>query len=299
MKKSSLIFFFFFRVLWAEVYSQSAVFKENDKWGIKENGLVVVKPVYDSVFNFSVSNKVCFVCHKTMIASPNKFIKALTKSFVCNYLHREKGRLTIKAEGNDTCSVFTLGKHTIRQFSDNSSFFIVNVKSKKYVVDKYFNQITFKGYHEILYTAEPDFIIAQLMDVANNVTWGLINLKEETIIPFQYSEIKINTYDSLIVACSAGVKAFGQDDVYDYLGKKIASYPRHVDMATKNFIIHKNFEPKEYYIIYNIEKKDEKVLNADEVKFYKSDEIQIRMKNDWYIYNMISGEKSRINNPRQ
>ena len=62
-------------------------------------------------------------------------------------------------------------------------------------------------------------------------------------------------------------------------------------MATTKFIIHKIFEPSEYYIVYTINTKEEKVLNILEVKQYSANEILIRIKNDWFIYNLSSGEK--------
>ena len=295
LKNQLFIFFVFFCITLSRYIAQPIVFRENNKWGIKDNGNLIVKPVYDSVFNFSVSNKVCLACHKTVAASQNKFIKSLTKVFLCNYRNHENSRLIITTDKNDTTSVFTLGKNTIKQLRDNPSFFVVSVKSKKYLIDKFFNQITYKGYHDILYTEQPDLIIVQNMDLANTIFWGLINLKEELIVPFQYSEIKINTNDSLIIACSAGVRASAEDDIFNYQGKKIAGYSRHIDMATKNFVIHKIFEPKEYFIVYNINTREEKILNAEEVKFYNHDEILIRMKNDWYVYNMLTNEKKRNN----
>ncbi len=291
LRTSFFICFLFFRVLSGELHAQTLVFKENNKWGISENGTAVIKPVYDTVFNFNVSGKVCLACYKTMVPSANKFIKSLTKIYLCNYLDRSGKRLIINTSPIDTCSVFTLGKHTVKQFSEYKDYFIVSVKSKKHLVDKDFRQITFKGYHEIILTAEPDFIIAQTADEASTVSSGLINYNEEVIIPFLYSELKINSNDSLIVGCSAGLRANAEDDVFNYAGKKIGAYRRHIDMATKNFIIHKIYVPKEYYIVYNITTKEEKIQQWDEVRFYNHDEILIRVKNDWYIYNMVTGIK--------
>lgn len=291
MKLQGLIFLLFFPFFLLQLHCQPLVFKENAKWGIKENDVPLIKPVYDSVFNFSVSGKVCLACHKTWGASTNKFIKTLTKIYYCNYLDRSGKRLSVMAEGKDTCSVFVLGKHTVKQFSESPDYFIVSIKSRKHLVDKNFRQITFKGYHDLLYTPEPGFMIAQAIDQANTISWGLINMNEEVIIPFEYSDIRINPDDSLIAACSAGIRPNSEDDVFNYQGKKVGAYRRHVDLATKNFIIHKIYEPKEYYILYNIEKKEEKILNAEEVKFYRHDEILVRIKSDWYIYNLVTNEK--------
>jgi hypothetical protein len=157
-------------------------------------------------------------------------------------------------------------------------------------VDRDFNQVTFRGYHEISFSADPAFLITQVNE-NNTLFTGLINFKEEPVVPYQYSEIKLNTNDSLIIACSAGVRANAEDDVYTYEGKKIGAYHKHVDLATKNFVIHKLYEPKEYYIINNISTKEEKPLYADEVQFFDHDEILIRIKNDWFIYDMVTNQK--------
>jgi len=267
------------------------VFKENLKWGIKSGESVLIKAVYDTLFNFNVSTKVCLACYKTMGASTNKFIKTLSKIYLCNYLNSKAERLSVKTLGNDTCSVFTLAKNTVNQFSQNQSYFIVSHKGNRYLVDKDFKQITFKGYYEIDFTDVAEFILAKKINNANLISVGLLNLKEEIVIPFQYSEIKINTKDSLIISCSAIVRPNAEDDIFNFEGKKVAGYRRHIDMATKNFVIHKIYEPKEYYVIYNVEKKDEKILYADEIKFFEQDEILIHIKNGWYIYNMVTGEK--------
>lgn len=291
MKTIRLILVFCSLLFVINIIAQPLPYKENSKWGIKEDNAVIIKPVYDTLFNYNGSGKVCLACYKAMVPSSNKFIKTLTKIYACNYIDREDKRLVVKTEGNDTCSVFTLGKHTLKQFSENPTYFIVSVKSKKHLVDNNFRQLTFKGYHDLRFTAEPDFIIAQKIGEGNLISEGLINLKEEIIIGFQYSEIKINPYDSLIVCCSAGVRANAEDDIFNYDGKKVGSYRKHVTMATKNFVIHKIFEPKEHYIIYNIETKEERILNVDEANYYQFDEILVRVKNDWFIYNMRTNEK--------
>ena len=272
-------------------FSQTETFKENSKWGIKGNGVVLVPAIYDSVFNFNVSNQVCLACYTTMASSANKFIKTTNKVFVCNYLDRKGKRLFVKTKENDTCSVFILGKNTVKQFSDNPSYFIVSHKNKKYLLDLYFRQKTYQPYHDIEYTLEPNFLLVKTIGEGNLISAGLVTMQEEPIVPFLYSEIKLNPKDSLIVACSAIVRPNAEDDIYNYEGKKIASYKRHIEMATKNFVIHKMYEPKEYFIVYNIENKQERILNGDEIKVFEENTILMRNKDDWYFYNMLTGEK--------
>ena len=271
--------------------AQTIPFKEGLKWGIKENEKIIIKPVYDTVFNFDNAGKVCMACFKTKALSANRFIKTYTIVYSCNYLNKNSNRLQIKTDDNDTASVFALGKTTIKQYNDDLNYFIVSAKNKKYLIDKEFEQRTFKGYNEVFITGEPKFFIAEIKNDIGVTYAGLINSKEELIVPFRYSGIKINPKDSLIVGCSAGVGNNGDDDIYDYNGKKINSSKRHVDMATKNFIIHKIFEPKEYYILINLKTKEETNFTAEELVPFEKDEVLIKVKSEWYIYNLASKQK--------
>jgi hypothetical protein len=292
LKNFSCIFFSCFLVFPTWFVSQTTVFKEGLKWGIKENEKIIINPQYDTVFNFDASGKTCIACYKNMSASSNKFIKTLSKTYTCNYLNKNLTHLSVKTDLNDTCSTFILGKHTIKQFTENETFFVVSVKNKKYLVDRNFNQYTFKGYHEIVFCTEPTYLITKITPDGNSIYSGLINLKEELIVPHQYTDITLNTKDSLIVACSAGLKATTEDDVFDYSGKKIGTYNRHVELATKNFVIHKLFEPTERYMIYNVTTKDEKEFYATEAELFSQNELLIRIKSSWFLYNMANGEKT-------
>ncbi|MDX2172579.1 MAG: hypothetical protein SFY56_05620 [Bacteroidota bacterium] len=266
-------------------------FKSANKWGIKKNEQIIIDPVYDTIFNFDNTNKVCLACFKIKGANSNKFIKTSSVSFSCNYLNMSKKHLTIKNETNDTTSIFSLHKNSLKELYDDKDYFIVTNKNKKYLLDKKFNQITFTGYHTIALSNDPNFLVVEEKTESGQIYTGLINTKEKKIIDFNYSGIKLNTFDSLIIACSSGVNPNADDDVFDYNGKKIFGFKRHIDFATKTFIIHKIFEPSEYYIIYNLNTKKESILNVLEVKQYNSDEILVRLKNNWFVYNLVSGEK--------
>jgi hypothetical protein len=274
-----------------DLTSQTIPFKENLKWGIKENETVIIKPVYDTIFNYDNSGKVCLACFKTKGVSPNKFIKTYTTVYTCNYLNKLGDRLKIKTEVADTCSVFSLGKTAVKQFNDHPKYFILSSKGKKYLVNKDFTQPIFKGYNELYLNSEPKFIVVEIKNESGMLFTGLINFNEEQIVPFSYSGIKINAIDSLIICCSAGVGNNGDDDIYDYSGKKIASYKRHVDMATKNFVIYKIFEPREYYILLNIKSKEETIFSADEIIPFKKDEVLARIKNEWFTFNLESKQR--------
>jgi hypothetical protein len=273
------------------LHSQTVPFKENMKWGIKENEHVIIKPVYDTIFNFDNAGKICLACFKAKALSPNRFIKTYTINYSCNYLNRQGDRLKIKTDEADTCSVFSLGKNTIKQYNDNINYFVAFSKNKKYLVAKDLNQSIFKGYSEIYVSPESKFIITEIKNEANITYSGLINFKQELIVPYLYSGIKVNPIDSLIVGCSAGVGNNGDDDIYDYNGKKLASYKRHIDMATKNFVIYKIFEPKEYYILFNPKTKEESTFTAEELTPFARDEVLLKAKNEWFTFNLTTKQK--------
>ena len=273
------------------ISSQSLPFKENARWGIKDGNKVIINPTYDSIFNFDETGKVCLACRK-MKGPSNKIIKVTTFTYACHYLNKKGEKLRIKAGNNDTCSIFSLGKNTVTQFSDAHTTFVVGVKGLKYMVDKTFKQLTFNGHYDIGQSVEPLFYLASSIDESETILTGLIDLNEHEVIPIQYAHIRINPVDSLIMGCSAGVRANSDDDVFNYSGKKIDSYHRHVEMATKDYIVHKVFTPKEHFIIYNIKTKEEKNLQANEIHFFDHEEILIRIKDDWYIYNLKTNAKT-------
>jgi hypothetical protein len=270
--------------------AQTVTFRANEKWGIKENENVIIPPVYDTVFNYDATGKVCLACFKVKSTSANKFMKVMSTSFNCNYLNKKNEKLKIR-NGRDTCSVFSLGKSSVKQYTENSPTFVASVKGKKHLVDKDFRQLTRRGYHDISTSGIPEFYVAQEESESEIIFTGLINTKEETVVPYQYSKITINPHDSIIIACSAGVRPNSDDDLYDYSGKKTASYRRHIELATKNYIIHKLYEPKEHYILYNIKSLEEKMLEAEEIAASTGNEILIRIKKDWYLYDLVTNTK--------
>ena len=200
------------------IKGQTLPFKDNLKWGIKENNKILIKPVYDTIFNYDNSGRICFACYKTKGVSANKFIKTFTTVYTCNYLNKNGEKLKIKTADADTCTVFSLGKNTVNQFNDNPNYFVLSSKNKKYLVNKDFTQTIFKGYFEIYFSSEPNFIITEIKNEGGIIHTGVINLKEEIIVPYNYSNIKINSKDSLIVGCSAGLGGSGEDDIFDYKG---------------------------------------------------------------------------------
>ncbi len=273
------------------VYAQTKVFKEGAKWGIKENETILIAPIYDSIFNFDKEGKVCLACYKLRTFSNNKIIKTVNVSFNCRYLNKQNKKLVIQNKRGDTCSVFTLSKNSVEQYNDNPHHFVATAKGKRFLIDKEFNQLTYKGYYDIAASVDPNFYITKQMDENEVVHVGLIDTKENEIIPYLYTSLKINPVDSLIMGCTAGLTNASEDDIYTYNGKKRDSYHRHVELATKHFVIQKVLEPKEHFVIYNYITKEEKNLQASEVHFYEQDQLLIKWKGDWFVYDLLTNQK--------
>jgi hypothetical protein len=273
--------------------AQPVPVKENGKWGFSVNGNMLIPTKYDTAFAFDSSGRVCLACQKVKSTTESKFIKITSTAYSCNYLNSENDRLIIRNRAGDTCGVFALAKTSIEQYTSANEWFTVTTRSKKFLVTKDFRQLTFKGYHNVWPATEPQFYVTEVPNAAESILTGVVNLKEEQVVPNSYTSVRFNSNDSLIVACSAGLGT-STDDIYSFEGKRLASYPRHVEQATKSFVIHKFFEPSEFYIVYDIETRKERKLDADELKLQDGDEVRIRIRNEWFLYNLRTDEKKPL-----
>jgi hypothetical protein len=294
MLKSLTLFslFFFSHTL----SSQYLTFTENKKWGIKDSAKVVIAPVFDTIFNFDKNARVCLACFKSKNTNTNQYIKVTNTVYSCNYLNTESKRLIIKTSSKDTCSVFQLTKSSVKHYNENDTLFKVKVKKHMYLISKSFKQLSFKPYYDIELCDDPGFYVAQGLNEVDVPMYGLITNKEETIISFEYSGIKLNPIDSLVMVCGTGYGAGTEDYVFDYKGKKLRSFRHHIDLATKEYIVFKAFEPKEHFFSYCIATKEEKELIADEIKFYNRSSILLRLKTTWWVYNLKTQEKTELKN---
>lgn len=271
--------------------AQTQPFKELNKWGIKEQSRVLVPARYDTVFAFDKNKNLCLVCFKKENTQSGKFIKVTNVNFSCNYLDSSGKRLVIRTTRQDTSSVFQLLKQTVKDYNSNDTVFKVSVANKKYLVNKNFKQLTFKPYMDIELTDDPGFYLAQDLNEVDVPMYGLVSNKEKVVIPFLYSGIRLNPSDSLVMVCGSGYGAGAEDFVFDYTGKKLQTFRHHIELATKEHIIFKIFEPKEHFIIFHLPSKSETGLEADEVKYYQGNSIRVRQKNQWWLYNMENGDK--------
>jgi hypothetical protein len=272
------------------VVAQSVIKRENGTWSLFKDGKKI-SPSYDTIYDFDPTGKVCLGCHKRRTQLPNKLIKVFTTSYSCNYLNNKGTRLQIKMPGNDTCSVFGLTKSSVASKNEPEAF-AVSVNNRRYLVSKDFRQLTFKGHHDIHGSGVSGFYIAEELNDAETPFTGIISNQETVIVPFKYSSIKVNTEDSLIIACSAGVRANADDELLNYKGQRLYAFKKHIEQATKLFAVLKVFEPQEGYYIYNFTTKQEMPLPAEEVKLYRDQQILIRIKRDWYLYDIVTAKKS-------
>ena len=273
--------------------AQPTVFKSKDgRYGMSNAGKVITPAVYDTIYLLDEAGTICLGCQLKVSSGNNKLFKVTTKNYLCNYRTSKGEILRIKTETNDTNSVFTLSKNTVTV--NLSGPFAVAVHNKKYLVDRNFRQITFKGHYDVGITEDPNVFFVEDVNEAENRFSGLIDKSEKVIFPTKYSGVHVNVKDSLYILCSAGIKNGAEDEVYDYNKRKVFGSLKHIHLATQLFVVMEVFEPTEYFVIANRSNRVEKKLEADEVVYYSEEEIRIRIKNTWYIYNMASGEKKQI-----
>lgn len=271
--------------------AQAVPFSEQKKWGIREDSRILISAHYDTLFTFDKQKRVCMACFKSESTQSGKFIKVTNLQYTCNYLDTAAKRLVIRVSGRDTTSVFQLLKQSVKDYTSNDSVFKVSYRNKKYLVRKDFKQLTFKPWMDIDLSDDPGFYVAQDLNEVDVPMYGLLNRREEQIIPFQYAGLRLNPSDSLVMVCGSGYGAGAEDYVFDYSGKKKFTFRHHIELATKDYIIFKIFEPKEHFIIYELANKQENGLEADEVLYYKGKEIRMRLRNEWWLYNLENGEK--------
>jgi hypothetical protein len=280
-----------FIFLFLNTFSQPVIKRgESGGWILSSNGKKI-SGTYDTIYDFDKSGKVCMGCFKRRTQLPNKLIKVYSTTYSCNYLNNKGVRLQIKTPSNDTCSVFGLTKTSVTD-KDADELFPVSVSNRRYLVNRDFRQLTFGGHNDIHGSGFDGLYIAEELNASETPMSGVINSNEITVIPLKYSTVKVNTDDSLIIGCTAGVKINGEDDIFSVKGQRRSSFRKHIHLATRSFAVLKLFEPEEKFFVYNFNTQVESPLAADEVKLYRDQNIMIRLKRDWYLYDIVTEKKS-------
>jgi hypothetical protein len=271
-------------------------FEKDGKWGIRDSNTTIISPRFDTIFGFDPLKKVCLGCFELKRNASNKYMRVTSIAFACNYLNPNNERLVIKDGLGDTCSVFSLGKQSVAQYSTVAEVMCVSVKGVRNLVTKDFRQLTFRGYHNILPSPVPGFYLCEYQSESETVFSGLIDKEEDEVIPYKYTSIKFNTRDSLIVCCSAGLLN-GTDDIYDYEGHRLVSSNKHIEQVSRRYAVEKTFDPSGQYYLLNRLTGEDKLIEADELALSDHDEILLRKKNTWFTYDAETGTKKQIKQP--
>lgn len=268
--------------------SQFQAIKNLKKVGLTFNGKQIIAPVYDSIIGFN--SKVCMLCVYKPMPSTNKFIRTLVPTMVCQYYNQLGQKLVIKVNDTDTTSCFALSKNALDDLNKLGSVFKVYYNQKKYLVDLQFEQKTFKQYDNIFPLGSMEYYVVEKKSNGISV-FGLIDKDEQIIIETVYANIKLNVFDTTIIACVAGLIGSSSDDVYNLKGNKLKSYNRHIEFIDKYFSVFKIYQPKEYFIVLNNTSKKEIQVNAESIMPLDSNSVLTLEADKWFKLNTNNNEK--------
>jgi hypothetical protein len=286
-----LVFLLIHGLFFSQKEAKPTTFVKGKKMGVEWNGKEIIPPTYDTVFAFDATNSVCMACNEVK-GQQSKFIKVATKSYQCKYLNKENKALYVKRSLKDSSCLFGINKNTVKQYQSSNNHFVATLAGKKYLVSKTFNVITPNPFNEIYFTQSKEFFITETKTENNAIFLGLINSENKLIIPSEYSGIKVNDKDSLIIACSSQSKVNGEDDVYNYQGKKVHSFRRHIEQATKKYIIYHIFEPNNYFVVLNRKTNEEKPINGQNLVFIKEDTFAVKNDGNWFYFDIVKNTKT-------
>lgn len=268
--------------------AQFLVTKSNKKIGVTFNGKQIIPNSFDSIVGFN--SKICMVCVNKPMPSSNKFIRTLVPTMVCNYYNQRGDRLVLKVNEKDTTSCFALSKNASDDLTKLGEMFKVYYNQKKYLVDLNFTQKTFKPYDNVFPLDVFNYYIIEKKSNGMSV-FGLVDSKEQVIIEPVYANLKLNLFDTTIVACVAGLIGSSSDDVFDLNGTKLKSFNRHVEFIDKYYSAFKIYQPKEYFIVSNNITKKETQLKVDAVMPFDSLSVLTLEDEKWFKFNLKNNEK--------
>jgi hypothetical protein len=293
MKKYPFILIFI--LVCGSLVAQLSLFKKNNKWGFTKDGADLIPAVYDTILPFDSTKKICMACVRSLKPNTNKFIKMNNMVFMCKYLNDKNEHLVLKIK-NDTVNYFNYHKKAFDYYNLYKDYLVVSARDKKYIVDRKFKQITFSGYDEIIPCSIKDHFIVENKTSSVSYLNGVIDASEKQVVPMEYTHIVSNPFDTLFICCTAQIKLTGNDDVLDIHGKKIQTFNRHIDNATKNFVIHRVFEPHEYYIILELKTKKEKIVHAEDITYLGNDNVNIKVKGKYFKTSLFKLDELKILN---
>src|SRR6476620_3148592 len=101
------------------LHAQPSPWHDGKKWGMRDNEKTFLSPVYDTVFAFDSTGRVCMACSQYTGVTRANGMKTTSSAFACNYFNKKKEKLRIRVPGNDTCSVFGLSKNSVSLYQKN------------------------------------------------------------------------------------------------------------------------------------------------------------------------------------
>lgn len=293
LKKITLYFILLVLFLNPVLYAQNiSSFKQNKKWGFKKGESIVIEPQYDTTFGFDQNSEIALVGN----INPNKkTINPLTKEikFEWNYFYitHKNEKIYIKKSETDSTSDITVIKQTQQLYTHDKNAFAATVNGKKYLISKKGKTILTLAFDNIGFTKVPGFYTVENKDPkTGQILIGLVNDKGEFIIQQQYSKISINSLDSVIFCCTAGIKFNGSDDAYNYRGTKLHTSAKHIHAMGRNFAIYRLFESENSYVVHDLNSGKEKTLKVEWLYYLKNDRLLI-LDGEWFFYDLKTDKR--------
>jgi len=273
------------------VFSQTiSAFKSQGKWGFKKGEAVIIEPQYDSVFGFDQTGQICLVGNEEAAKrSINSLTKQVRKEYTFNYINSKNQKFYFKPQlGLDSSCNVNVNKQTAFLYLGKNDVFVVSVNGKKMLWSKKGNMVSSTSHDNINFTKVPG-----LYTFEESSVWGLMNKTGKQLIPPTYSKINFNTIDSVIYCCTAGSKYNGSDDVYNYKGEKIHSSNKHIQCASKNYLIYRLYASENSFIVFDIKENKEKALKAEYVYYLKDNKVAM-LDEDWFIYDLKTEKRTPL-----
>lgn len=275
-------------------------FKENNKWGYKKNGLVIIKPTYDTAFTFDRSDLVAMVGN---VDHSKKTINPLTGEEIQEieycFIKPDNRKINIKANDvSDSVNTFSYQYELQLNYVDSSKYFKILFQNKSYLCLKSGKQVS-KGYNNITTTKykwlfETESFIE--FESKFEKIKGLIDTTGFEIAECKYHKVNINMEDSVVYCCSSIFNKKLNDVVLDFKGKNIYSSINHIEFASKSVRILKSFYPREEYILENVSRNDLFYFEGDKLYYINNNSVLIIKKDDWYILDLITRKKRKTDN---
>ncbi|MBI3518877.1 MAG: hypothetical protein HY062_05920 [Bacteroidetes bacterium] len=277
---------------------QLSLFKENRKWGYRVGQAVIITPEYDTAFSFDKTNRIALVANKSQF---DKVVNPLTgeeeSAFDYFYIDRHNTKLRLLAEHfPDSMFTFPDQQELRFDYQDSSNYFKILFQDKLFLFSKDGKQLS-SGYDNIAETKVKGYFITEnfsKMEKKMLRIKGLIDSTGLVIAKCKYAEVSINNEDSIAYCCSALVNTFLNDDVYNNKGKLIYSNKKHIVFSSKNIHVLKVYEPNDYFLIENALTHDSYEVDGSGFFYLKSNKALVVQKDTWYILDMLSRKKQKI-----